>query len=89
MSWIVPSSSRTLSPIVTLVSWLEYCKTIILVSSIPSLRATKRQLAIPQIPSLYPYRSATCFASSGWLFPVKSLTELAAMVKRGAAGTGK
>lgn len=33
----VPSSSRTLSPIVTLVSWLEYCKTIILVNSMPRL----------------------------------------------------
>lgn len=34
----VPSSSRTLSPIVTLVSWLEYCSTMILVNSMPSLQ---------------------------------------------------
>ena len=33
----VPSSSRTLSPIVTLVSWLEYWRTMILVNSMPSL----------------------------------------------------
>lgn len=33
----VPSSSRTDSPIVTEVSWFEYCKTMILVSSMPSL----------------------------------------------------
>lgn len=34
-----PSSSRTLSPIVTLVSEFEYCRTMILVSSMPSLHA--------------------------------------------------
>lgn len=34
----IPSSSLTDSPIVTEVSWLEYCKTRILVSSIPKLR---------------------------------------------------
>ena len=34
----LPSSSRTDSPIVTEVSWFEYCKTIILVNSIPRLR---------------------------------------------------
>lgn len=33
----VPSSSLTDSPIVTEVSWFEYCRTIILVSSMPSL----------------------------------------------------
>lgn len=33
----VPSSSRTDSPIVTEVSWFEYCRTMILVSSMPSL----------------------------------------------------
>lgn len=33
----LPSSSRTDSPIVTEVSWLEYCRTMILVSSMPSL----------------------------------------------------
>lgn len=39
-SWLedtVPSSSRTDSPMVTLVSWFEYCKTMILVSSMPNL----------------------------------------------------
>ena len=33
----IPSSSRTDSPIVTEVSWFEYCRTIILVNSIPRL----------------------------------------------------
>lgn len=33
----VPSSSRTLSPIVTEVSWFEYCSTMILVNSMPNL----------------------------------------------------
>jgi hypothetical protein len=33
----VPSSSRTDSPMVTEVSWFEYCRTIILVSSMPRL----------------------------------------------------
>lgn len=37
-SLFVPSSSRTLSPMVTLVSWLEYCKTMIFVNSMPSLQ---------------------------------------------------
>jgi len=35
---VVPSSSRTDSPIVTEVSWFEYWRTMILVSSIPSLQ---------------------------------------------------
>ena len=32
-----PSSSRTDSPMVTEVSWFEYCSTMILVSSMPKL----------------------------------------------------
>ncbi len=74
----VPSSSRTDSPIVTEVSWLEYCNTIILVSSIPSL---ERQLAFCQrATAALPHLSATSFASSGWLLPVSSLIEFVAMI---------
>jgi hypothetical protein len=49
----VPSSSRTDSPIVTLVSWFEYWRTIIFVSSIPSLyssvEASRGRLRSPPI----------------------------------------
>ena len=48
-----PSSSRTDSPIVTDVSWLEYCSTIILVSSMPSLSSVSaclRPLCEPVVP---------------------------------------
>lgn len=37
----IPSSSRTDSPMVTEVSWFEYCRTAILVSSMPSLEVKK------------------------------------------------
>ena len=71
----VPSSSRTDSPIVTLVSWFEYWRTIIFVSSIPSLYSSVEVSR----ERLRAHRSATAFARAGWLLPVKSLMELDAM----------
>ena len=40
----IPSSSLTDSPIVTEVSWFEYWRTIIFVSSVPKLRAVSGSL---------------------------------------------
>lgn len=58
----VPSSSRTDSPIVTEVSWFEYCKTMILVSSMPSLEGRLAN-PCPLLWGMGQYRSATSLAS--------------------------
>lgn len=82
----VPSSSRTDSPIDMLVSLLEYCRTMILASSIPSLQILSASALFISTFAL-PVKqfdvttdlSATAFASAPWLLPVKSLIELVAM----------
>ena len=81
----IPSSSRTDSPIVTLVSWFEYCRTIIFTSSIPNLvkgRPSQHMLFSPSVSrgprsrrTVETNLLATARASSGWLLPVNSLME--------------
>ena len=82
----LPSSSRTDSPMDMLVSLFEYCSTMILANSIPSLHHLSASALFISTFTLPVKRfnittdlSATAFASAPWLLPVKSLIELVAM----------
>lgn len=71
------SSSRTDSRITTEVSWLEYLKTDMSRRSTPSLVGG---VSFGGCMRGRVYLSATIFASSGWLLPVRSLMEFDVIV---------